>query len=96
MDRMQMLICSRILLGATHQQDVRYGATFLITSGTYSSIGLMNAWCMLDLLYFYCSINFSTQQLVIISALKQREPLGFPSTVLLDKSEASWDPISIL
>jgi hypothetical protein len=35
-----------VLLGATHQQDVRYFATFLITSGTYASIGLMIAWCM--------------------------------------------------
>lgn len=55
-DRLQirgpLLVCTStigglgyiIMLGATHRQDVRYGATFLITSGTYSSIGLMNAW----------------------------------------------------
>ncbi|KAG2036768.1 major facilitator superfamily domain-containing protein [Suillus americanus] len=55
-DRLQirgpLLVCTStigclgymILLGVPHQQDVRYGATFLITSGTYSSIGLMNAW----------------------------------------------------
>ncbi|OAX35080.1 MFS general substrate transporter [Rhizopogon vinicolor AM-OR11-026] len=33
-----------ILLCATHQRDVRYAATFLITSGTYASLGLMVAW----------------------------------------------------
>ncbi|KAG2064295.1 MFS general substrate transporter [Suillus decipiens] len=55
-DRLQirgpLLVCTSgigglgymILLGATRQQDVRYAATFLITSGTYSSIGLMTAW----------------------------------------------------
>ncbi|KAG1745281.1 major facilitator superfamily domain-containing protein [Suillus lakei] len=55
-DRLQirgpLLVCTSaigglgymILLGATHQQDLRYGATFLVTSGTYASIGLMNAW----------------------------------------------------
>lgn len=57
-----------------------------------------SAWWTLGVLWFsiyiYCSIDFSTQQIAIISALKQREPLGFPSTALLGKSEASWDPIS--
>ncbi|KAJ8595816.1 MFS general substrate transporter [Rhizopogon salebrosus TDB-379] len=55
-DRLQirgpLLVCTStigglgymVLLGATHQQDVRYFATFLITSGTYASIGLMIAW----------------------------------------------------
>ncbi|KAG1736129.1 major facilitator superfamily domain-containing protein [Suillus paluster] len=55
-DRLQirgpLLICTStigglgymILLGTTHRQDVRYGATFLITSGTYASIGLTIAW----------------------------------------------------
>ncbi|KAG0704952.1 major facilitator superfamily domain-containing protein [Suillus ampliporus] len=55
-DRLQirgpLLVCTStigglgymMLLGATHQQNVRYGATFLITSGTYASIGLTHAW----------------------------------------------------
>lgn len=49
-------LCSRIMLGATDRQDVRYGATFLITSGTYSSIGLVNAWCTL-VFYIYLLFN---------------------------------------
>jgi len=55
-DRLQirgpLLVCTctigglgyMMLLGATHQQDIRYAATFLITSGTYASLGLMIAW----------------------------------------------------
>ncbi|KAG1816941.1 major facilitator superfamily domain-containing protein [Suillus variegatus] len=43
-DRLQirgpLLVCTSTIGGL----DVRYGATFLITSGTYSSIGLVNAW----------------------------------------------------
>jgi len=47
-----LLVCTSIigglgymvLLGATNRQDVRYFATFLITSGTYASIGLLIAW----------------------------------------------------
>ncbi|KIJ61841.1 hypothetical protein HYDPIDRAFT_158773 [Hydnomerulius pinastri MD-312] len=33
-----------ILLGVTHNQNIRYFATFCIAAGTYSSLGLILAW----------------------------------------------------
>ncbi|KIM70573.1 hypothetical protein SCLCIDRAFT_18679 [Scleroderma citrinum Foug A] len=37
-----------ILLGVTHNQYVRYFATFCVAVGTYTSIGLVLAWCKRD------------------------------------------------
>jgi len=82
----------RILLGVTHQQDVRYGATFLITSGTYSSLGLIIAWCMPQFSHTYSSADSIIQQLVITLVLKQRKLLEFLSMVPSVNVEASWDP----
>lgn len=35
----------RILLGIAENEHARYFATFCITSGTYTTIGLVIAWC---------------------------------------------------
>ena len=38
--------CTRLLLTVHHNNHVRYFATFCITSGTYTTIGLIIAWCL--------------------------------------------------
>lgn len=49
----------RILLTVHTNNHARYFATFCITSGTYTSIGLVIAWCMFQAIDSITFLTFS-------------------------------------
>jgi hypothetical protein len=72
-----------LLLVIPHNNHVRYFATFCITSGTYTVIGVVIAWCYVLLLPGYlCGLTF-LRQFHITWDLRRKEPQVYPCTWLL-------------
>ena len=89
------MLC-RLLLIVQTNVHVRYFAVFCITSGTYTTIGLILAWCRyLRFIVKERSSKYIIQMHIILD-LRLRRPLGFLCSWRLGNVGASLGLIFIL